>query len=130
LANLTRLSLFWLCMLLALPAAADEGAGSKRQPPARIIFGETPQSDFEWRQRPLPRRTNAGDRQAYFGSGSLYSDTLAGLQARVDALQTRDDLEGLTLTPAQKAAKSEMPPALARALALAKQAREEASVEN
>lgn len=125
-------ALFALVVLLALPAAAlaDGGASSGRQAPAHIIFGQTPQSDFQWHQRPVPRRTNAADRQAYFGSGSFYSDTLAGLQAQMDAIRARENLEGLPLTPAQEAAKSEMPPALVRALALAKQAREDTGIDD
>ena len=131
-AKLLRFSLLGLCALLVLPAAAaaDDGAASKRQAPGRIIFGETPQTEFHWRDRPVPRRTNAADRQAYFGSGSLYSETLTGLQAQMDALRARESLEGLELTPAQEASKEEMPPALVRALALAQQAREEDDADN
>lgn len=115
--------------LLALAAgaqAADESSG--RRVPARIIFGQTEQSDFQFRAlRPLQRRSDAWSGQAYFGSGTEYNATLARLQAQMDALRARRELERLRLTPAQQAAKGEMAPALVRALTLSQQAREAAA---
>lgn len=91
----------------------------------RIIFGQTEASDFQFRPfRPL-RRSDASTRQAYFGSGKAYSGTLARLQEQLQAITARSRLEGLDLTPAQEAAMGDMPPALARALALSKREREE-----
>src|SRR3546814_118385 len=72
------------------------------------------------------RRSDASSRQAYFGSGETYSSTLARLQAQMEAMEARYRLEQLPLTPAQEAAKGEMAPALVRALALSRQAREAA----
>lgn len=103
-----------------------KAVGRRRAPP-RIIFGETEETDFQFREfRPL-RRSAASTRQAYFGSGELYGSTLTRLQAQMQAIRTRAQLDGLALTPAQEAAKGEMAPALARALSLSKQAREQAA---
>lgn len=116
-----------LLLLAAAPAAADEN-GARRTPP-RIVFGQNEPTEFKFREyRPL-RRSGASTRQAYFGSGSQYSETLAELQARMRTITARYRLEALPLTPAQEAAKAEMTPALMRALTLAKQAREEAAGE-
>lgn len=107
----------------ACPGAAETGSATERRAP-RIIFGETEAAEFRFRPlRPL-RRSNASTRQAYFGSGETYSGSLARLQAQLQAIKARSWLEGLPLTPAQEAAKAEMPPALARALALSKQGQE------
>ena len=114
-----------LLLLAAGAQADDERAG--RHPPARIVFGETEQSDFQFREiRPM-RRSAASTRQAYFGSGTLYSEMLARLQSQMTAIRARSQLEHLELTPAQQAAKGEMVPALVRALALSQQAREAAA---
>lgn len=113
----------------ATTAAGQEATGSRdsgaaeRRPP-RIVFGESEATAFQFREfRPL-RRSDASSRQAYFGSGETYSSTLARLQAQMEAMEARYRLEQLPLTPAQDAAKGEMAPALVRALALSKQARE------
>lgn len=61
------------------------------------------------------------------GSGAFYDSRIAALRAEILALEAeekRRQLEQLDLTPAQEAAKTTMPPALVRALTLAKQARE------
>jgi len=58
------------------------------------------------------------------GSGELYDSRIAALRAEILALEAQRQLQELDLTPAQKAAKDSMPPALVRALTLAKQARE------
>jgi hypothetical protein len=128
-----------LTLLLALPAAPAKACtagtalcpgATKETPDAarrapRIIFGETQETDFQFRPfRPL-RRSGASSRRAYFGSGEAYSATLARLQAQLQAIDTRAQLEGLELTPAQEAAKNDIPPALARALAASKHARRE-----
>lgn len=136
-ADSRRLSLLAaLCLLLAglsalaaLPAAAEGHQISRREAPGRIIFGESEATEFQWRRRPMPRRTNAGDRRAYFGSGSLYSETLESLQARMRKIRARERLEGLDLTEPQEAAKEAMPPALVRALARTQKARAEAAAE-
>src|SRR3546814_69570 len=110
-------------LLLAAGAQAADESSSRREPP-RIIFGQTEQTEFEFREiRPL-RRSGASTRQAYFGSGASYSETLSRLQAQMSAIRARTELERLELTPAQEAAKGEMPPALVRALVLSRQARE------
>lgn len=61
------------------------------------------------------------------GSGPFYDSRIAALRAEALALDAQRQLEALELTPAQKAAGTDMPPALVRALALAKQAREAAA---
>ncbi|GAB4364971.1 MAG: hypothetical protein Kow00114_21920 [Kiloniellaceae bacterium] len=61
------------------------------------------------------------------GSGAFYDSRIAALRAEILALEAEEkqrQLEKLGLTPAQEAAKTAMPPALVRALTLAKQARE------
>ncbi len=58
------------------------------------------------------------------GSGAFYDSRIAALRAEILALEAQHQLEQLDLTPAQEAAKATMPPALVRALTLAKQARE------
>lgn len=116
-----------LLLAAAAPAAADETAA--RRTPPRIVFGQNEPTEFRFREyRPL-RRSGASTRQAYFGSGALYSETLAELQARMRTITARYRLEALPLTPAQEAAKAEMTPALIRALTLAKKAREAAAEE-
>lgn len=119
-----RLSICLLVVALLLPVALPAAAEpSRRQPAPRIIFGKTEASDFRFREwRPL-RRSDASTRQAYFGSGKEYSDTLARLQAQMSAIRQRQVLDQLALTPAQEAAKSELSPALVRALALSHAAR-------
>lgn len=104
------------------PALADPSA---RRAPERIIFGQTEAREFRFREfRPL-RRSDASTRQAYFGSGELYSETLSRLQSRMDELRSQSQLDELELTPAQEAAKDEMAPALVRALRLSQDGREE-----
>jgi len=120
--------LFGSLLVLAaapLPAsAAGNDAPAGRQAP-RIVFGENAEATYEFGDlRPL-RRSDASSREAYFGSGDLYTSALADLQAQMQELQTRYRLEALPLTPAQEAAKAAMPPALMRALTLAKQALED-----
>ncbi len=120
------LALLGAALLLAAAAPAAAGETAARRTPPRIIFGQSEPNDFKFREyRPL-RRSEASTRQAYFGSGTLYSETLNELQARMRSITARHRLEALPLTPAQEAAKAEMTPALIRALTLAKRAREEA----
>lgn len=66
----------------------------------------------------------------FAGSGPYHDSGIAALRAEALALDAQRQLEELDLTPAQKAAGTDMPPALVRALALAKQAREAAAAEN
>jgi hypothetical protein len=114
-------------LLLAAGAQADDESSSRR-PPQRIIFGQTEQTDFQFRELPpLQRRSDAWSGRAYFGSGTEYSATLARLRAQMDALRARRQLEELKLTPAQQAVKEGMAPALVRALALSQRAREQAA---
>lgn len=113
-------------------AAGQKSAGSGDSEPAgrrppRIIFGESEATPFQFRELPPLRRSDASSRQAYFGSGETYSATLSRLQAQMEAMEARHRLEQLPLTPAQEAAKGEMAPALVRALALSKRAREAAA---
>ncbi|MGD1876599.1 MAG: hypothetical protein ACFB13_03760 [Kiloniellaceae bacterium] len=61
------------------------------------------------------------------GSGGIYEARIAALRAEILAIEAQHQLEQMDLTPAQQAAGNSMPPALVRALALAKQARENAA---
>jgi hypothetical protein len=107
----------------------DARAARRGAPQPRIIYGEHGEATFEFDSlRPL-RRSKASSRQAYFGSGEEYSATLERLRTRLLAMDTRYRLEQLSLSPAQDAAKEQMPPALVRALTLAKQARESAATD-
>lgn len=65
----------------------------------------------------------------FAGSGPFYDSRIAVLRAEALALEAQHQLEQLDLTPAQKAAKTQMSPALVRALTLARQAREKAAAE-
>lgn len=117
------LALLGAALLLAAAAPAAAGETAARRTPPRIVFGQNEPTEFKFREyRPL-RRSGASTRQAYFGSGTLYSETLAELQAQMRTITARHRLEALPLTPAQEAAKAEMTPALIRALTLAKKAR-------
>lgn len=126
-SSVNRILLGLLACVLPLAASAPAAAEpAARRAPPRIIFGETEATDFQFREiRPL-RRSGASTRQAYFGSGETYGETLARLQAQMSAIRARAELEQFELTPAQEAAKDEMPPALVRALRLSKQARKTA----
>jgi len=105
----------------------DARTARRASPQPRIIYGEHGETTFEFDSlRPL-RRSKASSRQAYFGSGEEYGATLDRLRAQLLAMDTRYRLEQLSLSPAQDAAKEQMPPALVRALTLAKQARESAA---
>lgn len=120
-----RITVSLLLATLLLPAAtAAAGEPARRGPAPRIIFGETEAGDFEFRERRPIRRTEASTRQAYFGSGEDYSETLARLQKQMTAIRQREALGDVELTPAQEAAKAEMAPALLRALSLSHEARE------
>ncbi len=125
------LSTAFAVALLLVPAASiaaetAESAKTAGRTPPRIIYGESQGTTFEFGELRVPRRTNAGNRQAYFGSGEDYSSALAGLQDRLQSMTARSRLESLPLSPAQEAAKSGMAPALMRALTRAKQARQDA----
>jgi hypothetical protein len=65
----------------------------------------------------------------FSGSGPYYDSRIAALRAEALAIEAQHQLEQLDLTPAQQAAKTQMSPALVRALTLAKQAREKAAAE-
>jgi len=65
----------------------------------------------------------------FSGSGPYYDSRIAALRAEALAIEAQHRLQQLDLTPAQQAAKSTMPPALVRALTLAKQAREKAAAD-
>ena len=116
--------LFATVLLLSGTAAAEDGnSGRETRSGPRIIFGQSEATDFEFRPfRPL-RRSDASSRQAYFGSGEEYSETLERLQAQLHRMTARERLAGLELSPAQEAAKEEMSPALLRALALSQGSR-------
>jgi hypothetical protein len=104
--------------------AQDCGDGSARCA-SRIIFGQSEATDFEFRPfRPL-RRSDASSRQAYFGSGEEYSETLDRLQDQLQRMAVRERLAGLELSPAQEAVQEEMSPALLRALALSQRSRQQ-----
>jgi len=60
------------------------------------------------------------------GSGT-YDSRIAALRAEILALEAQYQLQQMELTPAQRALGTDMPPALLRALTLAKQAREKAA---
>jgi hypothetical protein len=62
--------------------------------------------------------------------GDLYEARIAALRAEILALEAQyrqEQIDRLNLTPAQKAAGTDMPPALVRALRLAQEARENAA---
>lgn len=59
----------------------------------------------------------------FIGSGAASDSGIAALRAEILANEAQYQLQHMDLTPAQKAAQNTMPPALVRALALAKQAR-------
>jgi hypothetical protein len=106
------------------PALAQDCRDGAARCAPRIIFGESEATDFEFRPlRPL-RRSGASSRQAYFGSGEAYSETLERLQDNLQRMAVRERLAGLELSPAQEAAQEEMSPALLRALALSQQSRQ------
>ncbi|MGF1593176.1 MAG: hypothetical protein ACFCUW_07850 [Kiloniellaceae bacterium] len=91
----------------------------------RIIYGKHGDTSFEFDSlRPL-RRSNASSRQAYFGSGDEYAETLARLQDLLQRMTEQEGLTSLELSPAQEAAREEMSPALLRALALSRQSRQD-----
>ncbi|HMA15111.1 MAG TPA: hypothetical protein VKP12_10030 [Kiloniellaceae bacterium] len=63
----------------------------------------------------------------FSGSGPYYDSRISALRAEALAIEAQHRLEQLNLTPAQEAAKTQMSPALVRALTLAQQAREKAA---
>src|SRR3546814_10406725 len=74
-------------LLLAAGAQAADESSSRREPP-RIIFGQTEQTEFEFREiRPL-RRSGASTRQAYFGRGAPYSETLSRLDRKSTSMNS------------------------------------------
>ena len=95
----------------------------------RIIYGANRDATFDFSDQPQIRRSDASTRQAYFGSGEEYSRTLEHLQERLQAIVARDHLNAISLTPAQEAAKDGMSPALMRALALSRQARDDTAAD-
>jgi hypothetical protein len=130
----TLLGLLGATLLTAeRPAQAQDCRDGAERCAPRIIFGESEATDFEFRPfRPL-RRSAASSRQAYFGSGEEYSETLERLQENLQRMAVRERLAGLKLSPAQEAAQEEISPALLRALALSQQNRrqgEETGEEN
>ncbi|MEO3428379.1 hypothetical protein AAFN88_05940 [Pelagibius sp. CAU 1746] len=65
--------------------------------------------------------------------GDLYEARIAALRAEILAIEAQyrqEQIDRLNLTPAQKAAGTDMPPALVRALRLAQEAREKAAEGN
>ncbi len=63
-----------------------------------------------------------------FGNVAAFESRIAALRAEILALEAEAQLRELNLTPAQEEAKSEMPPALIRALKLAQDARKKEAV--
>jgi hypothetical protein len=63
------------------------------------------------------------------GSGAFHDSRIAALRAEILAVEAQHQLQQLDLTPAQESAKTSLPPALVRALTLAKQARAKAAAE-
>lgn len=106
-------------LLLAGGAAAEDAdAGPETRSGPRILWGQHGDTDFEFDSRTPLRRSDASSRQAYFGSGAAYNETLERLQAQLQRMAAREGLASLELSPAQEAAREEMSPALLRALAL------------
>ena len=98
------------------------------------VTGTPPRSEMlrSARQSPLSApRTYAGVAapKKFVGTGPYYDSRIAALRAEILAIEAQYQLQQLKLTPAQKAAQDTMPPALVRALALAKQAREKEAAE-
>lgn len=105
--------------------AAQEGKTAAARTAPRIVYGKHGDASFEFDSlRPL-RRSSASSRQAYFGSGNEYTETLERLQNLLRRMTERERLTSLDLSPAQEAAREEMSPALLRALALSRQARQD-----
>ncbi len=94
-------------------------------PPNSRLYRGAERSDL------VPPRTFSGVRTATRlpGSGEFYDSRIAALRAEILAIEAQYQLEQLDLTPAQEEAKTQMSPALVRALTLAKQAREKAAAE-
>src|SRR3546814_17345949 len=67
-------------LLLAAGAQAADESSSLCEPP-RLIFGHTEQTEFEYREIRLLRRSGVTTRKAVFGNGSYYRATLQPLQA-------------------------------------------------
>jgi hypothetical protein len=104
---------------------AEAGRAAARRTAPRIIYGKHGDTSFEFDSlRPL-RRSNASSRQAYFGSGDEYTETLERLQDVLRRMTEKEGLTNLELSPAQEAVREEMSPALLRALALSRQARQD-----
>lgn len=65
-----------------------------------------------------------------FGSARTYEPRIAQLRAEILAIEAQIQMQELSLTPAQEAAKTSMSPALIRALKLAQQGRDKAAAES
>ncbi|GAB4225079.1 MAG: hypothetical protein Tsb0032_30780 [Kiloniellaceae bacterium] len=130
---------FGAAVVLAAPAqgapesrntleAADtdgrDGSQKRARRAPRIIYGESQGATFDFSESRVPRRVNPGDRRAYFGSGESYQEALARLQASLDRMIARERQARLGEAASGEAAGGDMPPALQRALTLARQARQ------
>ena len=84
------------------------------------------------RSRLAPPRSFSGisANKRFAGTGPYYDSRIAALRAQALALEAQRRLEELDLTPAQHAAGSQMPPALVRAITLAKEARAKAAAKD
>ena len=106
-------------------AVAEEAPLQQREGP-RIIYGQHGDTSFEFNSLRPMRRSAASSRQAYFGSGTSYDETLRELHNNFQEIEGRHLLRQLPLSAAQESALTSMDPALMRALTLAKKQRSEA----
>lgn len=121
-ARILRAAIITLALSMPGPALAGEAQQQRREGP-RIIFGQHGDTSFEFDSLRPMRRSAASSRQAYFGSGARYDETLRDLHNSFQAIEGRHRLRQLPLSAAQESALTSMDPALMRALTLAKMQR-------
>ncbi len=115
-------------LAFSMPGLALAGeAGQQRREGPRIIFGQHGDTSYEFDSLRPMRRSAASSRQAYFGSGARYDETLRDLHNSFQEIEGRHRLRQLPLSAAQESALTSMDPALIRALTLAKKRRSEAA---
>lgn len=97
-----------------------------------MVTGTPPRTSLfrgdEARGLAAPRTFKGVATSKRFGSGEAYDSAIARLRAEILALEAQHQVEQLNLTPAQEAARADMPSALIRALRLAQEAREREAV--
>jgi len=95
-----------------------------------MVTGTPPRTSLyrgdEARGLAAPRTFSGVATSKRFGADEAFDSGIARLRAEALALEAQHQLQQMELTPAQEAAKDNISPALARALRLAQQAREQA----